>query len=1215
VTHRVGVDVGGTFTDLVSVTPDGTLRFAKVPSVPADPSDAVLAVLDAAGLRPADVAHFAHGTTVATNALLERRGGRTALVTTRGFRDVIEIGRQDRPALYDLTRDRPSPLVSRADRFTLAERCGPDGVLVPLEESQVREVARELAAVDGLAGVAVCLLFSFAWPEHERRVAAILREQLPGVLVVGSSEVLPQLREYERFATTVADAYLAPKLASYLTRLSDRAGAAGFPLPLVMQSSGGVTDLGAAASRAAACVLSGPAAGVVGAAYVAGLSGEDDVLTFDMGGTSTDVAAVLGGQVTMTTSSLVGGVPIMLPSVDVHSVSAGGGSIAWVDSGGALRVGPTSAGADPGPACYGRGGQAPTVTDADLVLGHLADGAVFGGRVRLSLAGAEQALRALGERLGMTALEAADGVVKVADAQMAKALRVVSVERGLDPRGLALVAFGGAGGMHACALAEDLGCPRVLVPLAGGVLSALGLAVGDLRRDYVLPVIGRLTEIALDPAYDAMTQQAAVDLPGGQHARYADCRYAGQSHELTVPCATDPVRSNGATDVAGLRAAFESLHARRYGYHLPDEEIEVVAARLVATVPGRRPGLSAPPADRDARSSRRPVLLDGAWTDVQVVPRAGLGPGEELDGPCVVEFAEATCLVRPGWSGHVDQVGTLVLEPASGAGVRTRPGRDVPHGGAEVSGTDGTGTGGTGLQVSGMDPVTLSVLNSTLTGIAEEMGTILVRGAFSSNIKERRDCSAALFDPQARMVAQAAHVPVHLGAMYESVRQVAARDPEPGDVWVLNDPFCGGNHLPDITLVSPLDLGGERIGYAATRAHHSDVGGMRPGSMPADSQEIYAEGLIIPPVRLVTRGTWVDDVLDLICANSRTPRLRRGDLQAQVAAGQLASRRLGEVAGRYGRDVVVAAFEAVLDYGRRRSRAFVAGLPDGSYHARTEIEGDSVTDADLPIQVTVTIAGETLEIDFTGTSPAVRGNVNCPLAVTRSACCFALRVLLPDDVPANDGTYEVLRLVTEPGSLVHARRPSAVVAGNVETSQRIADVVLDALRGAVGSAMAVPAQGQGTMNNLVIGGVGWTYYETLGGGQGASAAGPGPSGVHVGMTNTLNTPIEALELEYPLRVERYELDLTTAGPGLHPGGSGLIRSVRVLTDASVSVLADRRRHAPQGAEGGGPGGVGRTDVDGQEIPPKASLRLDAGSVITVRTPGGGGWGAPAPSAG
>ncbi len=558
---------------------------------------------------------------------------------------------------------------------------------------------------------------------------------------------------------------------------------------------------------------------------------------------------------------------------------------------------------------------------------------------------------------------------------------------------------------------------------------------------------------------------------------------------------------------------------------------------------------------------------------------------------------------------------------------------------------------------AGLDPVTLSVLASGLAGIAEEMGTLLVRSAYSSNIKERRDCSAALFDADGRMVAQAAHVPVHLGALYESVRVVAERGAAPGDVWVLNDPFTGGNHLPDVTLVSPLTIppiasaggsegpggpsgpggpGGEIIGYAATRAHHSDMGGMRPGSMPADSREIFAEGLIIPPVRLVRAGGWQDDILDLICANSRTPDLRRGDLRAQAAANRLAGTRLAELAARHGLATVLTAFAEVLRYGERRGRALVALLPDGRYEAASELEGDGADDVDIPLRVAVTIAGDGLTVDFTGTSPAVRGNVNCPRAVTRSACCFALRVLLPDDVPANDGTYAPLTVVTEPGSLVDARRPSAVVAGNVETSQRIADTVLAALGQAVAAATAtataaaagaaaaatetgedpatlpvLPAQGQGTMNNLVIGGDGWTYYETLAGGAGGSARGPGPSGVHVGMTNTLNTPIEALELEYPMRVERYELDETTAGAGLHAGGAGLVRAIRVLEPATLSVLADRRRHAPQGAAGGGPGVVGRADVDGDPLPPKASRPLPAGAVITVHTPGGGGWGKPA----
>ncbi len=525
-----------------------------------------------------------------------------------------------------------------------------------------------------------------------------------------------------------------------------------------------------------------------------------------------------------------------------------------------------------------------------------------------------------------------------------------------------------------------------------------------------------------------------------------------------------------------------------------------------------------------------------------------------------------------------------------------------------------------------MDPVTLSVLASALAGVAEETGTLLVRSAYSSNIKERRDCSAALFDAAGRMVAQAAHVPVHLGAMYESVRAVAERGAVPGDVWVLNDPFAGGNHLPDITLVSPLAAygqiaDGQIIAYAATRAHHSDVGGMRPGSMPADSQEIYAEGLIIPPVRLVADGEWQDDILELICANSRTPELRRGDLRAQAAANRLAGTRLAELVDRRGLAVVLEAFTEVLAYGERRSRAMIASLPDGRYTAVGEVEGDGVRDDDIPIRVTATIEGDGLTVDFAGTSQAVPGNVNCPRAVTRSACCFALRVLLPDDVPANDGTYAPLTVRTEPGSLVDARRPSAVVAGNVETSQRIADTVLAALAPAFAARSqtaqsgpaGLPAQGQGTMNNLIIGGRGWTYYETLGGGQGASSRGPGPSGVHVGMTNTLNTPIEALELEYPMRVERYELDPGTSGPGRHRGGAGLVRSIRVLEPATLSVLTDRRRHAPQGAAGGGPGAVGRNEVDGVALAPKTSLELAAGAVVMIRTPGGGGWGSPEPS--
>ncbi len=505
-----------------------------------------------------------------------------------------------------------------------------------------------------------------------------------------------------------------------------------------------------------------------------------------------------------------------------------------------------------------------------------------------------------------------------------------------------------------------------------------------------------------------------------------------------------------------------------------------------------------------------------------------------------------------------------------------------------------------------LDPVTLSVLASALSGIAEEMGAVLIRGAYSSNIKERRDCSTGLFDEHGRMVAQAEHIPVHLGAMPEAVEAAMEKGPEPGDVFAINDPYSGGTHLPDITLVSPITHEGEILSYAVTRAHHSDVGGMRPGSMPSDSREIYQEGIIIPPVRLVRDGEYVEDVLDLLLANVRTPASRRGDLRAQIAANNIAEERIGELIESRGKETVLAAFDEVISYAEKRAREAVRELPDGGYAAEDRMEGDGVTDKDVVIKASVTIEDDLMTIDFAGTSGAVEGNVNCPLPVTRSACYFALRALLPKDIPANAGAYAPLEIKAPEGSLVNATHPSAVVAGNVETSNRIADAVLAAFFNFAPDVL--PAQGQGTMNNVIIGGAGWTYYETIGGGQGASEDGPGPSGVHTGMTNTLNTPIEAFEMEYPMRVERYELLYGSGGAGEHRGGDGIVRSVRVLEPASLSLLTDRRRYAPQGVEGGKPGEVGENLLNNEELPPKVGRPLEEGDVITVKTPGGGGYG-------
>ena len=505
-----------------------------------------------------------------------------------------------------------------------------------------------------------------------------------------------------------------------------------------------------------------------------------------------------------------------------------------------------------------------------------------------------------------------------------------------------------------------------------------------------------------------------------------------------------------------------------------------------------------------------------------------------------------------------------------------------------------------------LDPVTLSVLASALAGVAEEMGAVLIRGAYSSNIKERRDCSTAIFDERGRMVAQAEHIPVHLGAMPEAVAAVMHRDPRPGDVFAINDPYSGGTHLPDITLVSPISYEEDILGFAVTRAHHSDVGGMRPGSMPSDSREVYQEGIIIPPVRLVQGGEYVQDVLDLLLANVRTPAIRRGDLRAQIAANNIAEERIAELIERRDKETVLAAFDEVISYAEKRTREAVRELPDGEYSAEDVMEGDGIVDEDIQIKATVTVEEGSMSIDFSGTAEAVRGNVNCPLPVTRSACYFALRVLLPKDILANAGTYAPLEIKAPEGSLVNARSPSAVVAGNVETSNRIADAVLAAF--ASFAPEEVPAQGQGTMNNTIIGGPGWTYYETIGGGQGASSKGPGPSGVHVGMSNTLNTPIEAFELEYPMRLERYELLYESGGAGENRGGDGVVRSVKVLEPASLSLLTDRRRHPPRGANGGEAGAVGENLLNDEDLPPKVSRELEEGDVLAVRTPGGGGYG-------
>ncbi|HWX87423.1 MAG TPA: hydantoinase B/oxoprolinase family protein [Solirubrobacteraceae bacterium] len=1224
----LGVDVGGTFTDAVLVAPDGTTHTAKAPSTPGEQEKGVMAAVEAvlarAGARAGQVERFAHGMTVATNALLEFSQAhpptRTALVMTDGFTDIVELGRQARPSLYRLCEAGPEPLAVPGLRFGAPERMGPDGPLRALEECAT-EVLIERLAQAGPEAVAVVLLHSYAHPQHERRLGELIAARLPDAHLSLSHELVGTFREYERASTTEVDAALSPLLSAYLERLGAQTTVGGLPghgrqtareLPevQVMQSSGGLTDARRAGAHAALTVLSGPAGGVGGALLLSEAGAEKHVLCFDMGGTSCDVCVIDGGRVAETAQREVAGRPLALPALDIHTVGAGGGSIAWRDPGGALRVGPESAGAVPGPACYGRGGERATVTDANLMLGRLLADTPLAG-VSLDLEAAERAVEALARELGLDTVACAEGIVRVAETEMRRALAVMTVERGIDPRGFALMPFGGAGPLHAASMAGELGIERVLCPRACGVLSALGLAAAAPRRDVSRTVMlsgaafnGRRVGAELA----ALTERASGELGGPVErvdVRY-EMRYRGQSFELAVEGETDH-----------LRTAFEEAHEQRYGYRDENAEVELVNVRVSAH--GARPALRLSGATAEpAVPTSTQVVFDGERIGAQLW-RGELPAGTRVQGPALCAMPESTLLVPAGWSGSVDGHGTVVLErEQQGEPNRVEAGR---HSRKRVR----PGRVGQARDAAWrtLDPIELQVIVGALRATCEEMGATLVKSAHSANIKERRDASTALFDRDGEMVMQAEHIPVHLGSMPAAVAAVLGKEHRPGVSWVLNDPFEGGTHLPDITVVTPVFVSSSRdstraatragagtrvghpglkdnasralIGFAASRAHHADVGGRVPGSMPADSRTLAEEGVVIHPRELTA------EAIEELVAQMRGPGERRADLMAQLAANRTGGVRLAELAGRTGVRRLEEAMDAVLDYAERRTRACIAALEDGVREAEDVLEAP---EGDLVLRLKATVEGERLVLDFTDSAAQHTGNLNCPLAVTLSACWFAVRVLTDPDIPPSAGAYRPVQAIVPTGCVLNAARGAAVAAGNVETSSRVADLVL----GAFGAAL-----GQGTMNNLTLGNGGFTHYETLGGGQGACADADGPSGVHVAMSNTLNTPIEALERELPLRVTEYALRRGSGGAGKHRGGDGVVREVEALQDMTFSLIGERRRHAPPGSHGGEPGAPGRDALlvagePPQGLPAKATGRLGAGERLRIETPGGGGYG-------
>jgi 5-oxoprolinase (ATP-hydrolysing) len=1182
------IDRGGTFTDVVAVDPEGRLHTRKLLSSDEAPAQAVKALLREAGAGSAGVPLPPYtlklGTTVATNALLERRGARTLLVTSSGLGDLLAIGPQERPELVVLAIEKPPPLYARS--LELPGRCDVHGR--PLEAFDEPRARAALAAArrEGFESVAILGIHAVRDASWEERVAALAREA-GFAHVVGSATLAHELGMLGRGETAVADAYLTPLLRRHVEQLATALPEARLRF---MQSSGGLTE--AARFRGPNALLSGPAGGVVGAARVAAQAGFSRAIGFDMGGTSTDVSLIVDGESERAFETLVAGIRVRAPMLRIHTVAAGGGSLCRFD-GFRLSVGPESAGADPGPLCYGRpDARALALTDVNLFLGRVRPERfplpLVRGPVEQALARVSRALAAAG--LPRSAEPLAAGFVEVANARMAQAIQEVSVRRGVDPRDFALVGFGGAAGQHVCALARGLGIRTILLHPLAGLLSAYGIGVAerswdgqhDAGRERIDAARGTAPEhaLALLERLEAEGRRALVaeGVPAAElrTERRLELRYAGAEAALAVP---EP------GDGDWLRA-FAAAHAERFGYARPGRAVEVMTARVRATArdaapPPRAaaPAASRPPARREAR----------VWfPEVGAVPaalldREALRPGERVRGPALVLEDASTIVLDPGFEAELREDGLLVVTDVDGA-------KSAPPAVATRA-----------------DPVRLEVMGSRFMSIAEQMGAVLRNTAVSTNIKERLDYSCAVFDPGGGLVANAPHIPVHLGAMGATVRAVrqAIPDLREGDAIVSNDPAQGGSHLPDVTVVSPVFVGGALRFFVASRGHHADLGGITPGSMPAESRTLEEEGVLLRAFPLLRDGHFDEARLRAALLGARWPARNPddnvADLEAMVAAnraGELQLRALLAEQGIARVELTMAELQAAAAAQVARE---IARLGDGEH-----VFADALDDG-TPLCVRLSVRGERMRIDFTGTGAAHPGNLNAPRAVVDSAVIYALRCLVAERIPLNGGCLAPVEIVVPPGSLLDPPPGAAVVGGNVETSQRVVDVLL----GAMGRAAA----SQGTMNNLAFGDARFGYYETIGGGAGAGPGFAGASGVHVHMTNTRITDPEVLEWRTPVIVRCFALRRGSGGRGRFAGGDGLVRELEFTAPVTASILSERRTLAPFGLAGGEPGARGRNlclRADGrvEELPGRATVALAPGDRLRIETPGGGGYGEP-----
>ncbi|MBM4180063.1 MAG: hydantoinase B/oxoprolinase family protein [Betaproteobacteria bacterium] len=1201
------IDRGGTFTDVVARAPDGRLIQSKLLSEnPLAYADAAIAGMRAIlGLRPDDplpaeaIAAVKMGTTVGTNALLTHTGEATLLVVTEGFADALDIGDQARPDIFALDIRKPAPLYARV--MEAAERVAADGgVLQPLQREALAQGLAK-ARQSGLKACAIAFVHAWRNPAHELEAAEIAR-QAGFEQVSLSHQASPLIKFVPRAETAVLDATLSPPVRRYVAQVA-RALPAGTPLEY-MQSNGGLVE--AAQFQGKDSVLSGPAGGLIGMAKVGRAAGFERLIGFDMGGTSTDVS-LFAGEFERSLDTRIAGHRIRVPMLGVHTVAAGGGSILKFD-GQRLLAGPASAGSLPGPAGYRNGGPL-AVTDANLLLGRLQPDcfpAVFGPGANqpLDAEAVATAFRALAERvnaglgLDYTPERLAAGFLDVAVEHMADAIRHITLARGVNPADFTLVGFGGAGGQHACAVAARLGIGRVLISPFASVLSAYGIGLAERRTIRQIAVERQLPSPTGGGAGgEGASLETLLSLwqrefplpdppPAGEGEKRALLRYQGSDTTLAIPLA----------DPETMAAAFHDQHQARFGYADPGRALVCAALEIETVAGGGEPEAYPVAATTDARPfARRRVYLDGAWRDTDLYRRQDLRVGQVIAGPALIVEAGSTLVLEPGWNAEMTARGDLLL--SAGSPARRRPDPLRP------------------------DPAWLSLFNRRFMSIAEDMGRALQNTARSVNIRERLDFSCALFDVRGDLIANAPHIPVHLGSMGDSVRAVLqAFPPRPpavgedggggphmraGDAYLLNSPYAGGTHLPDITVVSPVfDGKGEQLRYfVASRAHHADVGGISPGSMPAGSRHIDEEGCRSDGLLLVRDGRFLEaEARAWLGGNphpARNPEQNIADLKAQVAANALGQRLLRQLEEETGEAAVPAYMGFVQDNAEAAVRRLLGELRDGAFELELD-EGSRIR-----VAVRIDRAAGRARIDFAGTSAQQPGNLNAPASIAHSAVLYVFRALLREDIPLNAGVLRPLDIHLPAGSLLNPLPPAAVVAGNVETSQNI----VDALLGALGRLAA----SQGSMNNFSFGDGRHQYYETVCGGAGAGPDFAGASAVHSHMTNSRLTDVEILEQQFPVRVERFALRRGSGGAGSYRGGDGVVRRLRFLAPMHANLLALRRRVAPFGLGGGEAGLPGRqwierADGGHEDLPGIAAFELLAGDVFVLETPGGGGYG-------